>query len=85
MKPHPRIRKTIKWGGAVVTVLLVVAWIGSGWGEIEWESNSGQWIGLGAGRLLIGGTLGLASSPFGPGWKSSAIHFTLFPQLNVYV
>ena len=23
MKPHPRIRKTIKWGGAVVTVLLV--------------------------------------------------------------
>ncbi len=31
MKPHPRIRKTIKWGGAVVTVLLVVAWVGSGW------------------------------------------------------
>ena len=31
MKPHPRIRKTIKWGGAVVTVLLVVVWIASGW------------------------------------------------------
>jgi hypothetical protein len=31
MKPHPRIRKTIKWGGAAVTVLLVVVWIGSGW------------------------------------------------------
>ncbi len=29
MKPHPRIRKTIKWGGAAVTVLLVVVWIGS--------------------------------------------------------
>jgi len=29
MKPHPRIRKTIKWGGAVVTVLLVVVWITS--------------------------------------------------------
>jgi len=29
MKPHPRIRKTIKWGGAAVTVLLVVAWVGS--------------------------------------------------------
>jgi hypothetical protein len=27
MKPHPRIRKAIKWGGAVVTVLLVVVWI----------------------------------------------------------
>ena len=31
MKPHPRIRKTIKWGGAAVTVLLVVVWVGSGW------------------------------------------------------
>jgi hypothetical protein len=31
MNPHPRIRKTIKWGGAAVTVLLVVVWIGSGW------------------------------------------------------
>ena len=32
MKPHPPphiIRKTIKWGGAAVTVLLVVVWIGS--------------------------------------------------------
>jgi hypothetical protein len=31
MTPHPRIRKTIKWGGAVVTLLLVAAWIGSAW------------------------------------------------------
>ena len=30
MKPHPRIRKTIKYGGAALTVLLVVVWIGSG-------------------------------------------------------
>jgi hypothetical protein len=29
MKPHPRIRKTIKWGGAAVTLLLVVVWIAS--------------------------------------------------------
>ena len=26
-----RVRKTIKWGGAGLTVLLVVVWIGSGW------------------------------------------------------
>ena len=31
VKPHPRIRKTVKWGGAVVTVQVVVVWIGSGW------------------------------------------------------
>lgn len=27
MKPHPGIRKTIKWGGALVTLLLLVVWI----------------------------------------------------------
>jgi len=26
-----RVRKTVKWGGAVLTVLLLVVWIGSGW------------------------------------------------------
>ena len=30
MKPHPIIRKTIKWGGVMVTVLLVVVWVWSG-------------------------------------------------------
>jgi len=36
MKPHPRIRKTVKWGGAAVTVLLVAAWVGSVPIDIEW-------------------------------------------------
>jgi hypothetical protein len=39
MRPHPRIRKTIKWGGAAVTVLLVLVWIGSGWWWVLWSSN----------------------------------------------
>ena len=30
VKPHPKIRKTVKWGGAAVTVLLAVLWYGSG-------------------------------------------------------
>jgi hypothetical protein len=29
VKPHPRIRKTVKWVGAAVTVLLVGAWLSS--------------------------------------------------------
>ena len=37
MKPHPRIRKTIKYGGAALTVLLVVVWIGSGWWTASWS------------------------------------------------
>jgi hypothetical protein len=49
MKPHPRIRKTIKWGGAAITSLLLVLWIGSWWyavharrvwGDIDLESGS---------------------------------------------
>ncbi|MGH7242294.1 MAG: hypothetical protein ACREJD_02615 [Phycisphaerales bacterium] len=34
--PHPKIRKTTKWGGAALTVLLVVAWIGSMWVSANW-------------------------------------------------
>jgi hypothetical protein len=41
MQPHPRIRKTIKWGGAVITVLLVVVWIGSGWLGVDWTAFDG--------------------------------------------
>jgi hypothetical protein len=41
MKPHLRIRKTIKWGGAAVTLLLVVVWIGSGW--VWFQSSLGRW------------------------------------------
>ncbi len=41
MKPHPRIRKTVKWGGAVVTVLLAVVWIGSAWWAISWYRQRG--------------------------------------------
>ena len=45
MKPHPRIRKTIKWGGAAVTVLLVVVWIGSGWGSAMCRPQAGCMLG----------------------------------------
>jgi hypothetical protein len=37
MKPRPRIRKTIKWGGAAVTVLLVILWVGSRWVSVQWS------------------------------------------------
>lgn len=40
MKPHPRIRKTIKWGGLVITVLLLVVWIGSAWRGVARVSSN---------------------------------------------
>ena len=39
MRPRPRTRKAIKWGGAAVTLLLLVAWIGSGW---AWVSHHAE-------------------------------------------
>jgi ssDNA-binding Zn-finger/Zn-ribbon topoisomerase 1 len=49
MKPHPtprRIRKAIKWGkygGAAVTVLLVVMWIASGRVRVVWAPTMSGW------------------------------------------
>ncbi len=31
MNPCPRIRKAVKWGGAAITLTLLVVWIASGW------------------------------------------------------
>src|SRR5262249_42605225 len=42
MKPHPRIRKTVKWVGAVATAMLFVVWVGSGWfcwRDIQWSTS----------------------------------------------
>ena len=54
MKPHPKLRKTIKWGGAVVTVLLVVVWIGSGWFTHTSCFRTGQIIMVGSGGFCCG-------------------------------
>jgi hypothetical protein len=53
MKPHPRIRKTIKWGGAAVSVLLVVVWIGTQHRAIGWQIRSMGSVWLGGGRFTI--------------------------------
>jgi hypothetical protein len=56
MTPRPRIRKAIKWGGAAVTALVVVVWIGSGWYSASWASTHDFQVHLTQGRLelLIG-------------------------------
>ena len=55
MNPHPRIRKTVKWGGAAVTVLLVVVWIGSAWVVLGWVTPAGHAVSIAAGQLCWGG------------------------------
>jgi hypothetical protein len=53
MKPHPKIRKTVKWGGAAVTLLLVVVWIGSGRWQLLWVPRVGFALGAQQGVLLL--------------------------------
>lgn len=42
MKSHPRIRKTIKWGGAAMTALLVFVWLASSWVSFSWQGRRPQ-------------------------------------------
>jgi hypothetical protein len=75
MKPHPRIRKTIKWGGAAVTVLLAGLLITSRWWNYDWS-----WGPLTA--YSFSGSLGLnhRSSP-GAG-DSTYYGFSITPYLH---
>lgn len=54
MNPHPRIRKTVKWGGLAVTVLLVGVWVGTGWVSATWLSREGTGFSFYTGRLGLG-------------------------------
>jgi hypothetical protein len=77
MKPHPRIRKTIKWGGAVVTVLLVVVWIASRWWMFGWAGPNDY-------RLAARGALMVAhvtTSGLGGGWGARRMR----PELHWWI
>ncbi len=54
MRPHPKIRKTVKWGGAAVSALLLVAWIGSVWCSVSWYSPRADFVGVCWGCVSVG-------------------------------
>ncbi len=86
MKPHPpphRIRKTIKWGGAVVTVLLVVVWIGSGWWWVHWGSGKANEFNVRCGTVNIVYEIGRPTAhTSSPGWRvgrpNAQVPFTIY-------
>ncbi len=53
MRPHPRIRKTVKWGGAVVCALLLVVWIESKWYIASWISTHDLQAHISQGGLFL--------------------------------
>ncbi|HMN40150.1 MAG TPA: hypothetical protein PKE29_04845 [Phycisphaerales bacterium] len=78
MKPHPKLRKTIKWGGAAVTVLLVVASTISMFWSLQWNGRSSA-VGLDRARLIVvhdgppGASLPPSISRTPPGWYAVRI------------
>ena len=53
MKPHPRIRKTIKWGGAVVCAMILALWVVSGWWWFMVRTGNGWASGFDNGRIAL--------------------------------
>jgi hypothetical protein len=70
MRPHPRIRKTIKWGGLALAALLLGVCLASRWWWVEWRGSGPQnkWISLKGGRLVIGTARDVLAGLPAPGW-----------------
>jgi hypothetical protein len=80
VKPHPRIRKTVKWGGAAVTVLLVVVWIGSGWWTLSWRCSSAIGFTVNSGSFMVrcakqGGAQGAVNAGWFGGYLESGLRW----------
>ena len=65
----------MKWGGAILTVLLVVVWIGSGWLDVIWDPGGGGEIGVEAGQLWI-------APPYLSGVLDHSGIFTVFARVG---
>ena len=54
VRPHPRIRKTTKYGGTALTVLLVAVWIGSGWSHWKDRPYQRTYLEIENGCVVVG-------------------------------
>lgn len=54
------MRKTVKWGGAVVTLLLLVALIGSGWYALAHHLGGNRFISVSMGQVRYTDASGIA-------------------------
>ncbi len=53
MAKRAGIRKVVKWGGLAVSVLLAIAWVGSCWYKVWWETPRTGLIAVQAGRFSL--------------------------------
>jgi len=50
-------RKTVKWGWLVLTIFLVVVWMGGSWWRVVWSAPAGGSVRLFAGQVRISAPL----------------------------
>jgi hypothetical protein len=77
MKPHPRIRKTIKWTGAAVTALLMVVWIASGWAYLRFWPTPALCISVSRGQTQFTEYRAFRLPATSSGWKAGTHPFNL--------
>ena len=61
---RPKIRAAIKWSGAVATVLLLAAWVGSAWCVCGVSNSAGTFAGISDGEIVIVWESPLSLKPF---------------------
>jgi hypothetical protein len=74
MKSHPGMRTTVKWGGPVLTILLVALWRYSGGHVVELFKWDGWSIDTSCGRLHFVALKGKAHRPIWLGWNAWRDH-----------
>jgi hypothetical protein len=73
MKWQIRMRRVLLWGGAAVTVLLAVVWIGSAWWTFWWDMPHGGVFIIEAGRCVMRTPTGVGTRIMRPVlWRNSA-------------
>ena len=51
MRPHPRIRAAVQWGGLGLTLLLAAVWVASAWWGCKYRFGPGTWLEGGTGLV----------------------------------
>lgn len=73
MKPHPRIRRSVKWAGAVVSVVLVGVWEMSATNWVSYIGTTGRGVVVGEWQVSIYTEETLQFPPQFIGWRRNAM------------
>ena len=82
MQPHPRIRRTIKWGGAAATFFLLIVWLVSGWCYASITTSAGRSVSLGSGCVWLSGGPHAWGMPRKPGWDAGTQRWRVYSTVQ---